>query len=71
MTYVVKAMCYLDSNGNGVASLQEATYYESEEMAQLVAKISGGRVVKLLTPTKNSKPVKANQAWLRKIKRNE
>ncbi|MBA5273720.1 hypothetical protein HWD78_07125, partial [Enterococcus hirae] len=45
MAYVVKAMCYVDSEGYGVPNLKGAKRYESKEMAELAAYVSNGEVV--------------------------
>ncbi|EOW1883560.1 hypothetical protein ACNZ61_000652 [Enterococcus hirae] len=65
MVYVVKAMCYLDPDGNGTARKTEAFRYDSKEMACLAAKVSNGEVIEILTPANRSKETKANQAWMR------
>ncbi|WP_237727788.1 hypothetical protein [Enterococcus hirae] len=47
MAYVVKAMCYVDSEGCGVPNLKGAKRYESKEMAELAAYVSNGEVVEV------------------------
>lgn len=47
MAYVVKAMCYVDSEGYGVPNLKGAKRYESKEMAELAAYVSNGEVVEV------------------------
>lgn len=76
MSYVVKKMCYLDSDGEGRPSLKHAKKYENKEMAELVADTCGGRVVEVIDQKNEKKirtkmqpkaaPVKANQSWMRK-----
>ncbi|EMF0288253.1 hypothetical protein KGC99_002153 [Enterococcus hirae] len=79
MTYVVKAMCYIDSEGNGVPNLQGAKPFESKELAELAAYVSNGEVVEVkdfsqktnkINPLKRKnlrkeKQSKSNQAWLK------
>lgn len=45
MAYVVKAMCYVDSEGYGVPNLKGAKRYKSKEMAELAAYVSNGEEV--------------------------
>lgn len=80
MTYVVKAMCYVDSEGYGVPSLKGAKRYESKEMAELAAYVSNGEVVEVKDYSqklnkanppkrenlKKEKQTKSNQAWMKK-----
>ena len=77
MSYVVKAMCYLDKNGRGVPTSEMAQDYDDLELAELAASTSGGFVVKVedgriigesakATTQKNKKATKANQAWMTK-----
>ncbi|MDT2392138.1 hypothetical protein P7D58_00535 [Enterococcus avium] len=78
MSYVVKAMCYLDDRGLGHPSLEHAKKHEDYEFADAVAQISNGRIVEIIDQkdrkivrtkieAKNRKvPKKANQAWMRK-----
>lgn len=79
MSYVVKAMCYLDKNGRGVPTSEEAQPYEDIELAHLAAKAAGGFVIKIKdgriisesskekrTPQLSKKSTKANQAWMTK-----
>lgn len=77
MSYVVKAICYLDERGHGMPCSDLAKKYDDYELADLVAKASGGFVVKvedgrIITDSiKNKSPhkkkaVKANQAWMTK-----
>lgn len=40
MAYVVKAMCYVDSEGYGVPDLKKAKRYNTKEMAELAAYVS-------------------------------
>ncbi|HGF8086136.1 TPA: hypothetical protein QFF51_001884 [Enterococcus faecium] len=49
MAYVVKAMCYVDSEGNGVSDLKKAKRYDSKEMAELAAYVSNGEIVEIKT----------------------
>ena len=79
MAYVVKAMCYVDSEGYGVPNLKGAKRYESKEMAELAAYVSNGEVVEVkdysqktnkINPIKRKnlrkeKQSKSNQAWLK------
>ncbi|EMF0269577.1 hypothetical protein KI102_002180 [Enterococcus hirae] len=79
MAYVVKAMCYVDSEGYGVPNLKGAKRYESKEMAELAAYVSNGEVVEVkdysqktnkINPLKRKnfrkeKQPKSNQAWLK------
>ncbi|MDT2469819.1 hypothetical protein P7D68_06380 [Enterococcus avium] len=77
MSYVVKAMCYLDKNGRGVPTSESAQKYDDFELAELAALTAGGFVVKVedgriisesakITPKKKKKATKANQAWMSK-----
>ncbi|MBO0458383.1 hypothetical protein JZO77_16750 [Enterococcus hulanensis] len=77
MSYVVKAMCYLDKNGRGVPTSEMAQDYDDLELAELAASTSGGFVVKVkdgrlisesvkTTLQKKEKKTKANQAWMSK-----
>lgn len=77
MSYVVKAMCYLDKNGRGVPTSEGAQKYDDFELAELAAITAGGFVVKVedgriisesakITPKKKKKATKANQAWMSK-----
>ncbi len=77
MSYVVKAMCYLDKNGRGVPTSDGAQKYDDIELAELAASTAGGFVVKVedgriisesakTTPQKKPKKTKANQAWMSK-----
>ncbi|EKU85064.1 TPA: hypothetical protein QFK61_002054 [Enterococcus faecium] len=80
MAYVVKAMCYVDSEGNGVSDLKKAKRYDSKEMAELAAYVSNGEIVEIKTHSskanKNNtskhskltkeKQTKSNQAWMKK-----
>ncbi|MGM0166966.1 hypothetical protein IGI39_001946 [Enterococcus sp. AZ135] len=77
MSYVVKTMCYLDKNGHGVPTSDTALKYDDPELAELAAITAGGFVVKVedgriisesakITPQKNQKKTKANQAWMSK-----
>lgn len=77
MSYVVKAMCYLDKNGRGVPTSDGAQKYDDFEIAELAAITAGGFVVKVEdgriisesaknTPKKKKKATKANQAWMSK-----
>lgn len=81
MSFVVKKMCYLDKNGNGVVSSKGAEYYEDYETADLVAKVCGGEVFKTIKPerkkveqkstsqiVKSAKKELGNQAWMRGAK---
>lgn len=81
MSFVVKKMCYLDKNGNGVVSSAGAEYYEDYETADLVARTCGGEVFKTIKPerkkverkstshsTKKIKKELGNQAWMRGAK---
>lgn len=76
MSYVVKAMCYLDDRGDGKPSLTHAKHNEDYEIAQAVAAVCGGRVVEVIDQKdkkivrtkiepKKKKESKANQAWMR------
>ncbi|OTO03212.1 hypothetical protein [Enterococcus sp. 5B3_DIV0040] len=65
MGYVVKAMCYLDPDGNGCASQAEAFHYESKALAELAAEVCEGQVIEVRTPTSKQQKRKANQAWMR------
>ncbi|EOA3374349.1 hypothetical protein [Enterococcus hirae] len=80
MTYVVKAMCYVNSEGYGVPNLKGAKQrYESKEMAELAAYVSNGEVMEVkdysqktnkIKPLKRKnlrkeKQSKSNQAWLK------
>lgn len=47
MSYVVKAMCYLDKNGHGVPTSEAAQDYDDYELAELAASAAGGFVVKV------------------------
>ncbi|HFU6522630.1 TPA: hypothetical protein ACJI8N_002551 [Enterococcus hirae] len=47
MAYVIKAMCYVDSEGYGVPNLKGAKRYEAKEMAELAAYVSNGEVVEV------------------------
>lgn len=78
MSYVVKAMCYLDDRGNGKPSLSQAKKHDDYELADAAAKVCGGRVVEIIDkkdrkvvrtkiePKKEQASRKANQAWMRK-----
>lgn len=77
MSYVVKAMCYLDRNGRGIPTSEGAQKYDDIELAELAASTAGGFVVKVEdgriisesaknTPKKKKKATKANQAWMSK-----
>ena len=77
MSYVVKAMCYLDKNGRGVPTSEMAQDYDDLELAELAASTAGGFVVKVedgriisesakAMTQKNKKATKANQAWMTK-----
>lgn len=77
MSYVVKAMCYLDDRGNGKPSLSQAKKHDDYELADAAAKVCGGRVVEIIDKkdrkvvrtkieSKKKKESKANQAWMRK-----
>lgn len=77
MSYVVKAMCYLDKNGRGVSISDAAQKYDDPELAELAALAAGGFVVKVedgriisdstkITPQKKKKTTKANQTWMSK-----
>lgn len=77
MSYVVKAMCYLDKNGRGVPTSEGAQKYDDFELAELAALTAGGFVVKVedgriisesakITPKKKKKATKTNQAWMSK-----
>ncbi|MDT2471910.1 hypothetical protein P7D68_17040 [Enterococcus avium] len=77
MSYVVKAMCYLDKNGRGVPTSDGAQKYDDFEIAELAAITAGGFVVKVEdgriisesaknTHKKKKKATKANQAWMSK-----
>jgi hypothetical protein len=77
MSYVVKAMCYLDKNGHGVPTSETAQDYDDYELAELAASAAGGFVVRVedgriisesakVTPQKKKKTTKANQAWMSK-----
>ena len=77
MSYVVKAMCYLDKNGHGVPTSEHAQKYDDYELAELAATTAGGFVVKVedgriisesvkIAPQKKQKKTKANQAWMSK-----
>ncbi|EMF0115708.1 MULTISPECIES: hypothetical protein [Enterococcus] len=80
MTYVVKAMCYVDSEGYGVPDLKKAKRYNTKEMAELAAYVSNGEVVEVKDYSKNpnannhskkfvqkkTKQAKPNQAWMKK-----
>lgn len=79
MSYVVKAMRYLDKNGRGVPTSEGAQKYDDPELAELAASTSGGFVVKVengriisesakATTQNNRKATKANQAWMTKHK---
>lgn len=81
LSFVVKKMCYLDKNGNGVISPEFAYYHEDRETADLVAQTCGGEVFKTLKPERKrverkstshiAKPIKkelGNQAWMRGAK---
>lgn len=83
MAYVVKAMCYVDSEGYGVPDLKKAKRYNTKEMADLSAYVSNGEVVEVKdysnNPNTNSqskklkqkkmKQAKSNQAWMKEIKK--
>ena len=77
MSYVVKAICYLDERGHGMPCSDLAKKYDDYELAELAAKTASGFVVKvedgrILTESVKNKPplkkkaVKANQAWMAK-----
>lgn len=77
MSYVVKAMCYLDDRGLGHPSLEHAKKHEDYELADAVASTSNGRIVEIIdqkdrkmvrTRIEPKKKIasKANQAWMRK-----
>ncbi|NJE65232.1 hypothetical protein E0L10_14330 [Enterococcus durans] len=80
MAYVVKAMCYVDSEGYGVPDLKKAKRYNTKEMAELAAYVSNGEVVEVKDYSRNSntnnhskkfvqkktKQAKSNQAWMKK-----
>ncbi|HGF8211270.1 TPA: hypothetical protein QFD67_002029 [Enterococcus faecium] len=80
MAYVVKAMCYVDSEGYGVPDLKKAKRYNTKEMAELAAYVSNGEVVEVKDYYKNpntknqskkfkkkkTKLAKSNQAWMKK-----
>lgn len=80
MAYVVKAMCYVDSEGYGVPDLKKAKRYNTKEMAELAAYVSNGEVVEVKDYSKNQntnshskkfeqqkkKQDKSNQAWMKK-----
>ncbi|WP_165004470.1 MULTISPECIES: hypothetical protein [unclassified Enterococcus] len=80
MAYVVKAMCYVDSEGYGVPDLKKANRYNTKEMAELAAYVSNGEVVEVKDYSKNPntnkqskkfeqekrKQAKSNQAWMKK-----
>lgn len=77
MSYVVKAMCYLNDYGDGKPSLTHAKHHEDYEIAYAVAAVCGGRVVEVIDQKdrkmvrtkiepKKKKASKANQAWMRK-----
>ncbi|MGL9846093.1 hypothetical protein IGJ91_001252 [Enterococcus sp. DIV0765f] len=80
MAYVVKAMCYVDSEGYGVPDLKKAKRYNTKEMAELAAYVSNGEVVEVKDYSKNldtnnhskkfeqqkKKQDKSNQAWMKK-----
>lgn len=80
MTFVIKKMCYLDKNGKGVISSEQAYHYESYEAAELVANTCGGEIFKTFKPDRRfakikTKPAKkekctpnGNQAWMRGAK---
>lgn len=81
LSFVVKKMCYLDKNGNGVISPEFAYYHEDRETAELVARTCGGEVFKTIKPERKKterkstsqivKPIKkelGNQAWMRGAK---
>ncbi len=81
LSFVVKKMCYLDKNGNGVISPEFAYYHEDRETADLVAQTCGGEVFKTIKPERKKveqkstsqivKPIKkelGNQAWMRGAK---
>ena len=80
MAYVVKAICYVDSEGYGVPDLKKAKRYNTKEMAELAAYVSNGEVVEVKDYSKNpninnhsnkfvpekTKQAKSNQAWMKK-----
>ena len=78
MSYVVKAMCYLDDSGLGHPSLEFAKKHEDYELADAVAQTSNGRIVEIIDqkdkkivrtkiePKNRKVSKKANQAWMRK-----
>ncbi|MGM0107925.1 hypothetical protein [Enterococcus sp. AZ172] len=71
MAYVVKAMCYVDSEGYGVPDLKKAKRYNTKEMAELAAYVSNGEVVEVKDYSKKlvqkkRKQAKSNQAWMKK-----
>lgn len=77
MSYVVKAMCYLDKNGHGVPTSETAQDYDDYELAELAASVAGGFVVNVedgriisesakAKSQKKKKTTKANQAWMSK-----
>ncbi|MDK4211315.1 hypothetical protein QJ527_07135 [Enterococcus mundtii] len=80
MTFVVKKMCYLDKNGKGVISAEQAHHHESYEAAELVASTCGGEIFKTFKPErkhaktkvvvaqKEVTPKKNNQDWMRGAK---
>ena len=53
MAYVVKAMCYVDSEGYGVPDLKKAKRYNTKEMAELAAYVSNGEVVEVKDYSRN------------------
>lgn len=80
MTFVVKKMCYLDKNGKGVISSEQAHHHESYEEADLVASTCGGEIFKTYKPERKHAQIKvvaaqkevtqkkSNQAWMRGAK---
>lgn len=77
MSYVVKAMCYLNEHGYGVPTSGAAQKYDDIELAELAAKTAGGFVInvedgRIISESaktkfqKKKKGTKANQVWMSK-----
>lgn len=67
--YVVKMMAYQGADGRLVRNLSEAQLIKDHQLAESAAEVSGGWVVPVIRPEKSKKkvkPVKNNQAWMRR-----
>lgn len=68
--YVVKVMVYQGADGKLVRNLADAELIEDRQLAESAAIVAGGWITPVIRPgkpKKKVKPVKNNQAWMRRI----